>query len=292
MPIVVTLHVFSGLPDPVWVLSEEQAKEFLALIRSVGEQTALSALRVVSGLGYRGFSVSLATDHAAAEAGFPSRLFLAKGIMDVGPKGVSLFDRSRAVETWLLSTAGGNLSEAVRGHVQEVLGSSSAGEDSALVWALPKRECVPRAVDAPLSDATAWNKLSIQLNNNCYNYANNKVTGTFARPGRAHGIAVGPLSCPTVQASALADSLISAPSFNLSLAAGQGWYVALAIWPNHDFHWYRQDADGCWSHKRGNFPVSSFDNQKRIIRDPQHCNRGPYVDFCAYMITNSAVLIS
>ena len=29
----------------------------------------------------------------------------------------------------------------------------------------------------------------------------------------------------------------------------------LVIWPNRDYHWYRQDADGTWSHKPGSTKV-------------------------------------
>lgn len=34
-----------------------------------------------------------------------------------------------------------------------------------------------------------------------------------------------------------------------------GYAVLLVISPNNDYHWYRQDVDGTWSHKRGATPV-------------------------------------
>lgn len=34
-----------------------------------------------------------------------------------------------------------------------------------------------------------------------------------------------------------------------------GYTVLLVIDPYNDYHWYRQEADGTWSHKRGEFPV-------------------------------------
>ena len=36
---------------------------------------------------------------------------------------------------------------------------------------------------------------------------------------------------------------------------GDGYAVLLVIWPNRDYHWYRQDADGTWSHKPGSTKV-------------------------------------
>jgi hypothetical protein len=75
------------------------------------------------------------------------------------------------------------------------------------------------------------------------------------------------------------------------LAAGKGWYVALVIWPDVDFHWYRQDQNGCWSHKPGRGYATNLDNSGNVIPDPQNCDRGPYVDFCTYMITHRGVVI-
>jgi hypothetical protein len=80
-------------------------------------------------------------------------------------------------------------------------------------------------------------------------------------------------------------------NFNGTLAAGKGWYVALVIWPNSDYHWYRQDNVGCWSHKPGSTAVRNVDNAGNPITDPKTCNRGPYTVFCTYMVTNSGVHI-
>ena len=43
--------------------------------------------------------------------------------------------------------------------------------------------------------------------------------------------------------------------------------------PDYDFHWYRQNADGTWSHKPGQGPVTNLDASGEIIYDPQICNR-------------------
>lgn len=34
-----------------------------------------------------------------------------------------------------------------------------------------------------------------------------------------------------------------------------GYAVLLTVSPNEDYHWYRQDTNGTWSHKMGSTPV-------------------------------------
>lgn len=36
-----------------------------------------------------------------------------------------------------------------------------------------------------------------------------------------------------------------------------GYVVLLVVSPGIDYHWYRQDSDGTWSHKRGVYPVET-----------------------------------
>ena len=49
--------------------------------------------------------------------------------------------------------------------------------------------------------------------------------------------------------------------------------VALFIYPGYDFHWYRQNPDGTWSHKLGSEPVTNCDFSGNIIYDPEESNR-------------------
>ncbi|MEI8146726.1 MAG: hypothetical protein WCH83_14800, partial [Alphaproteobacteria bacterium] len=151
-------------------------------------------------------------------------------------------------------------------------------------------KCV--AVDAPAYSPAFWNQPSIQPRNNCYNYANNRATNTFAQPGRAHGAQTSTMQCAQVNAAAIKDGLRNVPNFTTPLAKGRGWYVALVIWPNVDYHWYRQDNVGCWSHKPGSTPARNTDNSGKPITDPRTCNRGGYIQFCGYMNTGSWVVIS
>lgn len=66
--------------------------------------------------------------------------------------------------------------------------------------------------------------------------------------------------------------------------------VALVIWPYHDYHWYRQDSDGLWSHKRGSSEATNLDRSGNIITDPESAARGPYVVFAGYFWTCSSAV--
>jgi hypothetical protein len=124
-----------------------------------------------------------------------------------------------------------------------------------------------------------------QDKNNCYNYGCDKATDSWAQPGYASsGTWPTTMDCPTVTAGALSDGLTARPDGSqasehcchtvaLVIAPGQGW---------HDFHWYRLDDSGMWSHKPGTSAVRNVDNSGNPISDPQTADRGPYTVFCGF----------
>lgn len=52
-----------------------------------------------------------------------------------------------------------------------------------------------------------------------------------------------------------------------------------------DYHWYRLDSDGKWSHKPGPTRVVKYDNVARDITDPRNANIGNY-QFVCFMSTD------
>lgn len=125
-----------------------------------------------------------------------------------------------------------------------------------------------------------------QCKNNCYNYANNKRTDTFAQPGCASsGSAVSNMSCSAVQNAALADGLVAAAADGT--CPGNMDKVALVVAPSSDFHWYRLGSDGMWTHKPGMTAATNLDQSSHTISNPETANRGPYTDFCGYLCTCS-----
>lgn len=61
-----------------------------------------------------------------------------------------------------------------------------------------------------------------------------------------------------------------------------GTYKVALVSYNRDYHWYRQDSDGYWSHKRGYSVVERYDYSNNIIIDPYTADRGRYTNFLGY----------
>ncbi len=279
MSYIVTLDIFSGRENPQWVVSDKQAQEIQSRSRDFAGQ--YKEAKPSNILGYRGIRVSpIGRQDEKSEP-----LMQVEGESD----GSYYISGIRELEDYLLSTGAESLDDAITSHVRDVLGKPELRFPEML-----KGSGCPtcQAADAPAYNPGYWNIPTRQPYNNCYNYANNQATNTFAQPGRATGKPITGLSCSGVQPSAQSDGLKPVPGFNAPLAAGKGWYVALVIWPGVDYHWYRQDNVGCWSHKPGQTAARDVDNSGNKITDPKTCDRGSYTDFCTYMITGKWVTIN
>lgn len=134
-----------------------------------------------------------------------------------------------------------------------------------------------------------WNSAPVLTGTNCYSYAlNNQCwpvgsnTVRWLLPGTLRDINPA-LSVPPedldfngagiisrVQQDAGTDnSLFYFAPIARELQCPAGTYrVALVIAPGQDFHWYRQNPDGTWSHKLGSNPVTNTDAFGNIIYDP------------------------
>ena len=141
---------------------------------------------------------------------------------------------------------------------------------------------------APPYEPTYWNNPSFVRCNNCYNYGCNIRTDNYAQPGSAHGLS-HTKTCPTVTLAAIADGLAET---NIDKRCKKCTHiVALVIAPNEDYHWYRLDDTGRWSHKMGPWPASDRDGSGNQINNPETADRrvfnGPdfirdYSIFCGY----------
>lgn len=142
---------------------------------------------------------------------------------------------------------------------------------------------------------------NIQENTNCYSYALNCVKNAFTnqyafmQPGQGINNAINTSNieyyCNHLSefiALILGDS--DAYNFEFQLidkntpCTYDCYKVAFTIstQPYYDYHWYRQNSDGYWSHKIGNTPVTNLDNSNSYIIDPESCNRGNYNYFVNY----------
>lgn len=132
-------------------------------------------------------------------------------------------------------------------------------------------------VDAsPPYDPDFWNEPGIVRCNNCYNYGCNIKTDTFAQPGYASGVSHS-TDCPSVGNAAKADGLVD--TFIEKKCSGCSHLVALVIAPGtnpneiKDYHWYRLDNNGRWSHKPGDTPATDRDASEALITDPETADR-------------------
>lgn len=124
---------------------------------------------------------------------------------------------------------------------------------------------------------------AVQLGNNCYNYGNNKETGTRAQPGKASGITLAwpaDMNCTAVINAAVADGIEVLPASGT--CPDKKDKIALVVAPLWDYHWYRLDNGGMWSHKPGRTRATNLDNSGNPISNPETANRGTYTDFCGY----------
>lgn len=128
---------------------------------------------------------------------------------------------------------------------------------------------------------------TIQGNNNCYNYSNNKRTDTYAQPGWAAGLSLGwdDMRCDRVFNAAKADGILPLPSSGKCPCKKDK--IALVVAPGEDYHWYRLDSGGKWSHKPAYTEATNLDNSQHAISSPETADRGRYTEFCGYFCSCS-----
>ena len=288
MPTYVEMDIYSGLPNPEWELSEGEERNLQELIERFKKPTLSVPPGVLPRLGYRGFIIK--NSPGRSEGGITSTI--RDGVLDLKESSFNFVADDRDLELFLLETVKVELPDVVTRHVAIQIAEPLHTEEF-LRRVERAGPCLPtNAADSPAYSPGLWNNnANTRYKNNCYNYANDQITNTFAQPGFAHGVNAGVPRCTRYRNAAQADGLITAPDFTTSLDEGDGWYVALVIWPGADMHWYRQDSNGCWSHKIGSSHATRYDHSGDRISDPETCDRGDYTNFCGFMITNSAITI-
>lgn len=117
----------------------------------------------------------------------------------------------------------------------------------------------------------------------------------FPQPGALHGDrnvlnAVDRRNCPVVEHLIKSDVPdIEKSDFHSKCGAGKS-KIALVVDPGEDYHFYRLDPDGYWSHKDGSNKVKRFDALRRRIFNPAGASRDyrwqgsdlNYSDFCGF----------
>ncbi|PEN54690.1 hypothetical protein CN540_16855 [Bacillus toyonensis] len=290
----VELDIFSGRPNPKWVLSEEEEKELLNIILS--DPTEISPVytsEVQFGLGYRGLIVrEIKSDEGiwnkanrALDNPLPNEF-------RVGSKA-----SKQAAAELLLKTCKKQSSVVS----EELLEWASEG-----VVLLPTpNKTIETTDDDEISRAVRWetchsnyfsgrdhhvfNHLYNVRHSNCYAYAaNNPGAGRYTLPGLQGGRPILNPSRSEMNGALFVDGWNHHSCWP---SAQNVLIIAAVIKPSEpwDFHFYRCTQNGPdweWGHKPGATMATDLDNSRGRISNPETCNRGPYTDFCGYFYHN------
>ncbi|MCU0836607.1 MAG: hypothetical protein MUC77_19570 [Chromatiaceae bacterium] len=278
----ITIDIFSGRENPTVEFDGKELEDLRERLAPAGEaKRGAEVLPPMPTLGYRGLVVE---QEGMPLEGLPPAFRIADGMALIGDKAARLTDVE--VEDFVCGSVprekiGVDLPLEIKRYreLRNYLLRDRVWIDQSKIpdIVFVKEDCSC----APVYEPNWWNVSSRQPYNNCYNYATNYRSDTFAQPGKAAGAMYGSLTCTAVKAGAVADELIATTS---SRCPKEGHLVALVVAPGWDFHWYRKGKDRKWTHKPGGTPVTNLDNSGNVITDPRTADRGPYTDFCCFMI--------
>lgn len=286
MATLVTVRMFSGRPNPTYLLDGVEEAKFFDRVGDLPiAPPGAAPLQLIGGLGYRGFLL----EPVKGTERTPMSLY--GGMVDSPyARAVSRLDSGRALEYQLLRI----ILPALEGPVQAL-----ALKESRDLYAEPHCAKAPKSgtgsslTGRPAYAPGPWNTVAAMGSNNCYNYATNKrfTTGTAATPGLGGGSPAVGNSCTSLTAAVGADGLTQLTGGAVTLPGTQG-PVALFVKPGGlDHHFYRQDKSGLWSHKPGGWPVRHCDEAGISIQDPRTANTLDYV-FCKFFKTGPGITIA
>lgn len=322
----VELDIFSGMPNPKWILSEQEEKELLD--RIIAEPTQISPTHTLDeqfSLGYRGL---LVREIKTTGESTWNKIGLESGSPLPNEFRVGSKPAAQSVAAWLLQTSEleykqsrvtDELREVAAGGVALVQSSGAAVDLTTStileVEGNPEYSYFPNITgeDAHTPSgggivaqgATWWacgsNYFNANANvfndpghvgrNNCYCFASNHLAGVrYALPGRRGGHPATSITCGGVTAGLYADGWKDGCQPN-------GLTIVLVIWPNYDYHFYRLVTGGpnwWWGHKPGGTPAKYTDDCGHAIYQengkgyaPNNCCRGNYTNFCGYFYQNN-----
>ncbi len=122
---------------------------------------------------------------------------------------------------------------------------------------------------------------------NCFAYAANDPLGHSSKPSPGEKSGLELKSCSGVHVAGLAKRDGFAPAMidenNLPIQK-KGFYLVALVSDrdDKDYHWYRQNQDGTWSHKIGNRLPKNQDESGKTIIDVESADRGSYTEFVGY----------
>lgn len=290
MMLRVTADIFSGEFNPSWMLDEQQSK---AVLEEISENRAVVVedASALGGLGYRGMIIEAESDDITEKYNLKDSFMIATGTSADERAGTDLARQlieGIPVGKAELAERGLPPDEELRGFLLEQVKAPRKVQLLTELDGIMVHEEMPKDLKKTCYYETCkfnpgfWNNDNyVRRNNNCYNYARNKKTNTFAQPGRASGAYPNPMKCDAVTKGALSDGAHRRYDC-FPESERSRWLMALVIWPGRDYHWYRKAREGFWGHKPGSTAAKNTDNSGRVISNPERCDRGPYTQFCGY----------
>jgi hypothetical protein len=303
----IEVDIFSGRPNPVWIISDRaETERLLSAVAKVPGATAKQGAGF-SGLGFRELRVNVIADDEPRLRRVPKQFALAStACKDLKASGrlarrlVEMMPIRSKIQ--LLEHALTPLNTKLRDGVLERLAKYLRDKPrprrprpwppyNPLRTTIKDEKCTKCEYEVSQFNPGFWNVPNVQPYNNCYNYARNWRTDTFAQPGRAHGAQTGTMACNTVTTAAMADGLVKRCNC-LPISEWPRRLMALVIDPGWDYHWYRHQRGGFWGHKPGKTAARNTDNSNVVITNPETCDRGGYTDFCDYFYAGRSVVIN
>lgn len=94
--------------------------------------------------------------------------------------------------------------------------------------------------------------------------------------------------CPNIMRRTLSDNPNIYKIGENEKCAPTHYKGALVVAPKRDYHYYRENDDGQWSHKPGYKPSTNYDSRNNLILNPRKAMRDyggtlNYKDFCGYL---------
>jgi hypothetical protein len=111
-----------------------------------------------------------------------------------------------------------------------------------------------------------------------------------SQPGYVAGypsLKVKDFNCPEIVKRTLADNKSIKKSTFEKRCPADSYKGAVVVAPGRDYHYYRLNDEGYWTHKPGYKPSTAYDAKNNLITNPEKASRDygslNYRDFCGYI---------
>ena len=129
----------------------------------------------------------------------------------------------------------------------------------------------------------AWNKPRIKNNNNCYSYVTGRIlSNRYGKPQPGYfshypSISEKEYSSCDNFYNRIKKDIPSMYIAEFKKPCSKGFFKGFIALDNKhgdkDYHFYRHDANGYWSHKPGTTEVINVDSEGKLIKNPLLANR-------------------